>query len=120
MWSSQWFHCSFASDPPSIFAWSRDKPLMKGGTELDGDGFKVFQNGTLQIKNVTWERRGNYFCNVMNSEGSETRLVELTVKGIKFMEPPFHVYTNYYFCYEVFKTITKIGIIFIQYILVLV
>ncbi len=54
---------------------------MKGGKRLHGENFKVFSNGTMLVKNVTWSDRGNYFCNVLNSEGSEARLVELDVHG---------------------------------------
>ncbi len=81
MWSSQLFTCEFSSDPPSLFEWSKEVPLMKGGKRLHGENFKVFSNGTMLVKNVTWSDRGNYFCNVLNSEGSEARLVELDVHG---------------------------------------
>ena len=82
MFTSQTFHCSFVSDPPSILAWSKEIPLRNGGTKLLGGNFKTQSNGSLHISNVTWRDRGIYFCNVLNSDGSETRLVELNVHGM--------------------------------------
>ena len=81
MWSKQLLHCAFTSDPQSIFAWSKDSPITDGGLKLHGRNFHVLNNRSLLIKNTTWNDRGNYFCNVMNSKGSAIRLVELNVNG---------------------------------------
>ena len=82
MWSNQLFHCNFVSDPPSVLAWSKEIPLINGGKRVNGDSFRVFSNGSMLINNVTWGDRGNYFCNVLNSDGAETRLIELAVHGM--------------------------------------
>ena len=82
MWSSQLFHCDLTSDPPSISDWSKELPIMNGGVKIRGENFQVFINRSFVIRNVTWNDRGNYFCNALNSEGSTTRLIELTVNGM--------------------------------------
>ena len=86
MWSNQLFSCVFTSDPRSIFAWSKELPIVDGGLRLGGGNFHILRNRSLQIQNVTWNDRGKYFCNAMNSEGITTRRVELNVNG-----RPFHI-----------------------------
>ena len=74
-------HCAFTSDPQSIFAWSKDSPIIDGGLKLVGRNFRVLNNRSLLIENTTWNDRGNYFCSAMNSEGSAIRVVKLNVNG---------------------------------------
>ena len=81
LWSNQLFHCILTSEPPAIFAWSKDVPMMKGGDELSGDNFHIFENRSLLIRNISWSDRGNYFCNALNSAGSNSKIVELNVNG---------------------------------------
>jgi len=83
MWSKQLLHCAFTSDPQSIFAWSKDSPIIDGGLKLVGRNFRVLNNRSLLIENTTWNDRGNYFCSAMNSEGSAIRVVKLNVNAMQ-------------------------------------
>ena len=72
------------SDPPSVFVWTRYAPLQQGGIKLTGDNVKYYisEDNSLHLRNVSWNDRGPYFCNAVNSEGYAVRQILLTVKGI--------------------------------------
>eukprot|EP00794_Sanderia_malayensis_P003344 gene3344-3833_t len=89
MWSSQVFTCEFSSDPPSLLVWSKNFPMKSGGAKLEGDNFKVLSNGSLHVENVTWADRGDYFCNALNSQGSQMKLLRLDVHAVQnFIKRP--------------------------------
>ncbi|XP_067302752.1 cell adhesion molecule L1-like a isoform X3 [Pseudorasbora parva] len=77
--------CKVFSSPPATLNWRREDP--EGS--VDGEGYSLLKNGSLQIHKVEMEDMGQYKCLASNSEGTASITTELFIKdSTRIVEPP--------------------------------
>ncbi|TMS16265.1 Neurofascin [Larimichthys crocea] len=68
-------HCRFFGSPVPELRWSK-----YGQGNLEGNRFKTYSNGTLEIKRIRIEDQGTYLCIVSNVAGRDESQVRIEVK----------------------------------------
>ncbi|XP_051961372.1 neural cell adhesion molecule L1-like protein isoform X2 [Xyrauchen texanus] len=77
--------CKVFSSPTATRHWRREDP--EGS--VDGEGFSLLKNGSLQIHRVEMEDKGQYKCLANNSEGTASITTELFIKdSTRIVKPP--------------------------------
>ncbi|XP_028848889.1 LOW QUALITY PROTEIN: neurofascin [Denticeps clupeoides] len=82
-----YLHCPYFGSPTPDLKWS------KGAVgSLEGGRFKVFKNGTLEIRRTKLDDEGTYFCVVSNVLGREEKQIVLDVKEpAQIVRAPYNV-----------------------------
>lgn len=78
---SLWLPCTGQGNPRPTIHWVLyDGAVVKSNRPVFDSRVSVYENGTLQLKDVTSADNGKYECIATSSTGSERRVVTLTVE----------------------------------------
>ncbi|XP_051568295.1 neural cell adhesion molecule L1-like protein isoform X3 [Myxocyprinus asiaticus] len=78
-------NCKVFSSPSSSITWSK----ADSANAVEGEGFSIRKNGSLEIHNVMKEDSGEYSCFAQNTEGKAAIAATLEVKDpTKIVDPP--------------------------------
>ncbi len=76
-----WLPCTGQGSPQPTIHWVlHDGSMVRSNRPVGDKRISVYENGTLQIKDVTPADSGKYECIATSSTGSERRVVTLTVE----------------------------------------
>ncbi|KAM4650624.1 neural cell adhesion molecule L1-like protein isoform 2-T5 [Discoglossus pictus] len=68
-------YCDVFAYPSANVYWNREESV----TQLQGDRYNMYENGTLEILNTEAEDAGNYMCWVTNTQGKTALTAELAL-----------------------------------------
>ncbi|XP_064206643.1 matrix-remodeling-associated protein 5-like [Anguilla rostrata] len=69
--------CEWSGVPRPTLSWTRGASIE--ASTKNGERFKVLSNGTLVIKNVQLQDKGQYICTAKNAFGSDQQVITLLV-----------------------------------------